>query len=77
MPHIIHIDLEIEVRVPSVDDEGCAASHRLVEKGVGGEVLVEAGFNALGSCRQTHQYRQNQKNRLFHCYYLFFRPNGR
>ena len=77
MPHVIDIDLEVEVRMPPVDDEGSAASHRLVEKGVGGEVLVETGFNALGSRRQTHQYRQSQKNRLFHCRYHFFQPNGR
>ena len=54
MPHIIDIDLEVEVRMPPVNDEGSAAPHRLVEEGVGGEVLVEAGFNALGSRRQTH-----------------------
>ena len=76
MPDIIDIDLEVEVRMPSVDDEGSAAPHCLVEERVGGKILVEANFNALGSCRQTHQDRQDQKSRLFHCFYRFFQPNG-
>ena len=53
MTHIINIDLEIEVGVPSVNDKGGTSAQCLVEKGVGGEVLVEADFNALGSRRQA------------------------